>query len=386
MNAILLKGPVFNVLAITTHLLMSSPHEHRYIPISPGAFESKVQIQEHTGINRSYKIVDANKRAYFYKEMSEHALQDADFSDDTDADGDEEAPRNSNCLNCHSQTTASLPFVSLPSLPEKHESPDGGLAKKRNLPKLKIKLLESKLSEEGPSEGNHFQAKSKHLPLETIIENEVDSALLAAYITDGLVPIAETFENNHAIVQEYVEMDHQKTDSVFHSGPIQYQTWSQKEKEQLFTHMIADILLRNIDCHREQYGIDKAGNIIGFDKGKSNLIDRHSSSWDSRFGIGELILKEEVIYQGYVDYLSDHPEELKSILNSERVNKAFDRVEKVPLLLAHNQKSPDFKVPKGESPVKFQKFYETYMKRFQTIRAEIHHYFQKSPATAEQTK
>lgn len=67
---IAIKGAVFNVLAITTVLLHESPQNTKYVPISPGELTSKVRIEDRSGINNSYKIVDSHKRTYFLKEMS----------------------------------------------------------------------------------------------------------------------------------------------------------------------------------------------------------------------------------------------------------------------------------------------------------------------------
>jgi hypothetical protein len=352
-------GAVFNVLAITTHLLHGSPVEMRYVPISPGAFVSQEKVENNeTSANYSYKVVDSRKRPYFLKEMSSTGLEDGDFDDVSD----DEVESGAECCIKKSQKV----HLDLPSLPGQIKVADEApVVTKKKKPGLKLNLgTASKLT-----------SKKKSLPIETIVENEVDSSNLAAFITDGLVPIAEPYEQHHKIVQEYIELDKVKSKKYFHAGTLDFKEWSDKDREQFFTHMLADLLLKNTDAHYQQFGVDTQGNIVGFDKGKANLQDRHSRSWDVPFGIPQLTLPESVVYGGYVDYLLAHKDELKKVLNSEIVNKAFERIETVGAKLDKNRTSPEFTVPNGENPVKFKKFYNSYSDRFRGLRADIHKYF-----------
>lgn len=255
------------------------------------------------------------------------------------------------------------------------ESPLKGLELAEAKPETKVKKrvkpnLKVKLSPEMD------KWKLKYLPIETIVENEVDSSRLAAYITDGLVPQAQPYENHHAIVQEYFEIDKDKTNKTFHRGTLDFRGWSHKEKEQLFTHMLADLLLKNTDAHVEQFGIDANGNVVGFDKGKANLVDRHSSAWERPFRIPDLTVGEKSIYGEYVDYLQQHKEELNAIIHSDRVTKAFQRIEAVSPKLDDNQHSPAFVIPPAEDPIKFKKFYKTYSNRFKVLKHEVYGFFQ----------
>ncbi|MEO5971126.1 MAG: hypothetical protein ABIQ95_14450 [Bdellovibrionia bacterium] len=358
---ILIKGAVFNVLAITTVLLHESPQNTKYVPISPGDLISKVRIEDRSGINHSYKVVDSHKRTYFLKEMSPLGLNDGDFSDDEEEE--------TNCINCLPKSTLGTAVGKIPESPLKGlkltEAQPDTKVKKKFRPNLTIKL--SPEMEKG---------RTKNLPIETIVENEVDSSRLAAYITDGLVPQAQPYEDHRAIVQEYLEMDKDKTDKLFHHGPLDFKGWTHKEKEQLFTHMLADLLLKNTDAHFEQFGIDAKGNLVGFDKGKSNLLDRHSSAWERPFGISDLTFSEKSIYSGYVDYLQEHKEELNAIIHSDIVTKAFQRVAAISPKLDDNQHSPTFAVPPNEDPIKFRKFYKTYSHRFRMLKHNVYGYFQ----------
>ncbi len=358
---IVIKGTVFNVLAITAVLLHESPQNTKYVPISSGELISKVPIGDRSGINHSFKIVDSHKRTYFLKEMSNLGLNDGDFSDDSDEE--------TNCISCSPKSTLRTAVGKIPESPIKDLQLTEAKPEKNGIKRFKPKLT-LKISQEME------KGKPKNLPIETIVENEVDSSRLAAYITDGLVPQAQPYEDHRAIVQEYLEMDKDKTNKTFHHGTLDFKGWSHKEKEQLFTHMLADLLLKNTDAHFEQFGIDVNGNLVGFDKGKSNLVDRHSSAWERPFGIPDLTFSEKSIYTGYVEYLQNHKEELDAIIHSDRVTKAFQRVEAISPKLDDNQHSPAFTVPPTEDPVKFKKFYKTYSDRFKMLKHDVYGYFQ----------
>ena len=366
-----IKGVVFNVLAVATHLLQGTPQEARHRAISPGSFLSQEKIENSdTSANYSYKILDSQKHPYFLKVMSPHGLEDGDFMD---VDEDEAAADAAVCAPQHS-----VNVLKLPPLPQLAGLDTGGQSSpivKRKKPGLKLNF--------GSTESLSMKPKNsapKSLPIETIVENEVDSSRLAAYITDGLVPWAEPYEDHHKIVQDYIELDKEKTKKYFHGGVINFQEWSDHAKEQFFTHMLADLLLKNTDAHYQQFGVATNGDIVGFDKGKANLSDRYSKSWDEKFGIRQLTFESKVVYGGYVEYLATHRDELNKILNSKTVSHAFGRVAEVASKLEKNLERPDFNSPSGENPARYKKFYHSYVNRFKNIQQDVHSYFESIPA------
>ncbi|HKY69940.1 MAG TPA: hypothetical protein VJ205_03495 [Gammaproteobacteria bacterium] len=95
---------------------------------------------------------------------------------------------------------------------------------------------------------------------------EVAGANIANYITQGLVPKAHIrkVEGKVGIGQELLTFEH-------FSGPTdpRLDQLNPKQVAQILAHFIADKMCSNYDCHFDNFGIDKQGNIIGIDKGEA---------------------------------------------------------------------------------------------------------------------
>jgi exopolysaccharide biosynthesis protein len=165
---------------------------------------------------------------------------------------------------------------------------------------------------------------------------EASASKLANFITGGLVPEGRTF-GNAAIVYPLIDLDKDSTKNILEADYHQlkkekdlYPILTQKQREQLFVHMIADLLIENRDTHLSQFGIDKDGNLIGFDKGSAF----HSSVFSAnRVNVSEpkfAIVENSPVYRLFIENLRKHPNDLMTLLHSNRVQEVLDRVEDIP--------------------------------------------------------
>lgn len=171
---------------------------------------------------------------------------------------------------------------------------------------------------------------------------ETGASQMANFITGGLVPVAvkKSFqpdkkgETLKGSMQPYVEMKKgafspKETAKKFDAAKL-----NERQREQLFAHMIADRLVSNYDTHSGQFRIDLQGNVIGFDKGQafkyygkkalSHFKKNEPAKFDPFFFL-EPLDPNKPTYSTFAQYLKQNPLETQRILKSTIVNETFTR-------------------------------------------------------------
>ena len=103
------------------------------------------------------------------------------------------------------------------------------------------------------------------------IAREIVGSKLSNYLTEGKVPLAKRkcFNGNEGISQLYFEMDEKPFINMVNDGEVDFSFLNDTQRHQFFMHLLADRLIDNWDVHNKQFGLDKGGNVVSFDKGNA---------------------------------------------------------------------------------------------------------------------
>ncbi len=159
--------------------------------------------------------------------------------------------------------------------------------------------------------------------------NEVIASRLCNIITDGLVPVAKQGKigNMTGVIEPFVELENSLFCDQNGFDPAKL---TQKQQEHLFAHLISDYVVRNYDTHTGQFGIDPQGRVIGYDKGHA-FSDFHTSE-PSEFKPDyhwPPLDPDQPTYKIFSEYLRQNPAKAKALLNSEKVQSAFEKCLKI---------------------------------------------------------
>lgn len=174
------------------------------------------------------------------------------------------------------------------------------------------------------------------------LPSETGASKLSSHITGGLVPIAvkKTFQPENSTspiegtMQPYVEMKKgpfapKETKQNFDPAKL-----NEKQREQMFVHMIADRIISNYDSHTGQFRIDDQGNVIGFDKGQAykffgtkakQFFGKEEPKTFNPDFYWQPLGTNKPTYSVFAEYLKNHPEEAERIWSSLTVQEALRR-------------------------------------------------------------
>lgn len=218
--------------------------------------------------------------------------------------------------------------------------------------------------------------------------HEAASSNLASYLTGGLVP-AGTTSGGEVILFPMMEMDEKSTQNLFQStfpnfrDEDIYPKLTFQQKEQLLSHLIADLLLESDDTHPGNFGVDEHGNLLAFDKGRSHYKNVVESNRLKDFDLKFDHIETSNVYKKAIEHLKNNPEELKRLLQTEDVQDTLHRAE---LLGKHPEElrqrmSPFLTYLKrraeqtGGTAPSFEVLEKSYIQRFQGVRSGIAKYF-----------
>lgn len=215
---------------------------------------------------------------------------------------------------------------------------------------------------------------------------ESGASKIAHELSNGLVPIAEVLTLNQGepketflIVQQFKDIYKSYFNPKNFTEPhfkINFEHFDDRQKAQLFSHMIVDWVICNYDAHNGQFGIDRQGNVIGYDKGAAfkHFKGSHGFKEPKKFNpdvFWHPLWPNIYTYHYFAKYLSAHPAILTDILASEIVQETFKRCKALTEqdLKKHIE---DYRQRVGYDELKF---YKHILDRGQNIELEILEYF-----------
>lgn len=365
---------IVSVLSVVAAIANDVPkHESRYIPgpIRPSSDLSIDYKIDELGVNESYIGHDSLGHKFFKKLLSSNYVQEIKQL------GKDKEDYSSNYT--YASLSLKVPMINL-SL----GAPAGGLAAKRKLkvPSLKLNCGNSDASE---TPSALLSARRVSVNEKMLTGNEVGASRIASYLTDGLVPQSESLDTENAIVQPKVEFDAKARKELFPAhgaGNFDFaQKWNALQREQLFSHLIVDVILRNEDARSRQFGVDMNGNIIGYDKALASIKD--FDQWENEFSINKYKFElgesseQEYIYSDFIEYLLKHKAESDRIMTSPTVTETFRRVSDWAQILNNDLSSPEFdgKMPSYVNSTEFRIGWKTFIARLNQIENQFRTYF-----------
>lgn len=154
--------------------------------------------------------------------------------------------------------------------------------------------------------------------------HEISLSLLSAYLTQDLTPAGKTLQG-HTLVFPLHHLDSNADTNLRDVLAKAPESLSFLHKTQLFIHLMTDVVIENHDTHLGQLGIDKHGNLLGFDKG-GGLFFALSLAQTKR---SQLSFKpvDTKGYLQFIKYLKSNSDDFLKIYKSDIVQSFFRRAE-----------------------------------------------------------